>query len=81
LLIYYRPFGMIVSTGGEGLSRGELEIQWSADMETWTRVPDEEMVSGSSLINEGVDLENDIVAGFGTGTGARYYRIARVAAP
>jgi hypothetical protein len=80
-LIYYRPFGMIVSTGGEGLSRGELEIQWSADMETWTRVPDEEMVSGSSLINEGVDLENDIVAGFGTGTGARYYRIARVAAP
>ena len=80
-VITYSPIGMVVNTGGDGLVRGDLEIQWSDDMETWTRVPDEEMVGGSSLINEGTDLGTDIVAGFGTGTGARYYRIARVVAP
>lgn len=79
-IIHYTPLGMIVNTG-IGSALGELEIQWSDDLENWTRIPDGEMVSGSSLITEGSNLEDDIVAGFGTGTGTRYYRIARVEAP
>jgi len=79
-VINHSPLGMIVSAG-EGPARGDLEIQWSHDLESWTRVPDEEMVSGSSLISEGLDLESDIVAGFGTGTVTRFYRLARVVEP
>ena len=79
-IIHYTPLGMIVNTG-IGSALGELEIQWSDDLENWTRIPDGEMVSGSSQITEGSDLEDGIVAGFGTGTGTRYYRIARVEAP
>ena len=79
-LISYSPAGMVINTGS-GLARGNLEIQWSRDLDTWTRIPDEEMVNGSSLISEGLDLESDIVAGFGIDTGVRYYRIARVVEP
>ena len=73
-ILTFSPAGMILNTGG-GSARGSLEIQWSTDLENWERVPDAEMTSGSSLIVPSTDLETGIVAGFGSESVIRYYRV------
>lgn len=74
-LLVYRPDGLVLKTAGR-FARGDFELQWSSDLEHWVRIPDAEMVNGSSRISEGDEIDEEIVAGLGTGVGPRFYRLA-----
>ncbi len=51
-----------------------LEIQWSDDLETWSRIPQNEMLSGQSLMTFGDSLSNPPIVRM-TGT-RKYLRLA-----
>jgi hypothetical protein len=59
---------------GQDIALGDVEIQWSNDLITWTRVPLASMTSGSSVISFGDPLTEATVVG-PNGT-RKYLRVA-----
>jgi len=59
---------------GQDVALGDVEIQWSNDLITWTRVPQASMTSGSSVISFGDPLIEAIVVDL-DGT-RKYLRVA-----
>jgi len=67
--------GVTLATG-DGAALGDLEIQWSSDLASWSRVPETEMTSGSSLILLGDSLNNEITVR--RNDSRKFFRLSRV---
>lgn len=73
-LLRHTPAGVSLNIGPETI-QDDLIIQWSEDFETWDRIPDANMVEGSSLIQKRSN-PGSVIAGFGGAT-KRYYRVIK----
>jgi hypothetical protein len=77
-LFDFSQAGATLKTGAE-FAFGSLEIQWSEDLETWSRVPAAAMASGSSAITYLDSLTIPPIIKMDRAK--RYLRIVRVDAP
>ena len=77
-LFDFSQAGATLKTAAE-FAFGSLEIQWSEDLKTWSRVPAEAMASGRSAITTLDSLTDPPIVKMDRAK--RYLRIIRVAAP
>lgn len=65
----------ITLEAGSGFALGDLTIEWSEDLVTWTPVPQSAMTSGSSSISFGDPL--DVATTIGFDSAKKYFRVLR----
>jgi len=58
-ILEFTSAGVMLITGGE-VALGDLELQSSRNLQNWARVPESELISGSSLISLGDSLAEPI---------------------